>query len=374
MSEYDQQEYTRVQAEALQDFTARVFEKLGVPGRDAAITAEVLVSADLRGVDSHGVARLPRYVNGLRDGVMLPKVEPKIIHETLTTATLDAGDGLGQPASVRGMELAIQKAQEAGAGFVTVRNSNHYGIAGYYALMALPHDLIGISLTNADTLVVPTFGKKALFGTNPIAVAIPAGQEKPFVLDMATSVVPRGKLETYSRLGKEMPLGWATGPDGNPTTDATLALKGLASKDVMGGLLPLGGAGELFSGHKGYGLVLLVEILCGVLAGAAYGELVYPVSPEGKPLPSKIGHFFGAIRIDGFRPVNEFKADMDNLIRMTRNSPKADGQERIYIHGEKEFEIEAERRQHGIPLHKKVIANMRKIAEELEVKWWDEMV
>lgn len=369
MSEQAHEEYTRIQAEALRGFTTQVFQKLGVPAHDAEITSEVLLSADLRGVDSHGVARLPRYVNGIRDGVMVPGVEPKIVIETPTTATLDAADGLGQPASVLGMELAMQKAKQSGAGFVTVRNSNHYGIAGYYALMALQHDLIGISLTNADTLVVPTFGKKTLFGTNPIAVAIPAGEEKPYVLDMATSVVPRGKLEVYSRLGKEMPLGWATGPDGNPTTDAALSLKGLASKDVMGGILPLGGAGELFSGHKGYGLALLVEILCGVLAGTAYGELVYPVSAEGKPLPSKIGHFFGAIRVDGFRPIDEFKADMDNLIRMIKNSPKADGQERIYIHGEKEFEIEEERRRRGIPLHSKVVANLKKIADELKVRW-----
>lgn len=267
------------------------------------------------------------------------------------------------------MKLAIKKAQEMGSGFVAVKNSNHYGIAGYYALMALQHDCIGISMTNAAVLVVPTFGKKALFGTNPISIAIPSGKETPYVLDMATSTVPRGKLEVYNRLGKKMPEGWAIDPEGNPTQDAGLALQGLASKDSFGGLLPLGGAGELLSGYKGYGLALLVEILCGVLAGAAYAELVYPTGPNGEALPSKIGHFFGAIRVDGFRPVEEFKADMDNLIGMIKSSPKSEGSDRIYIHGEKEFEKEEERRREGIPLHPKVVANMKKIAEELNVEW-----
>jgi L-2-hydroxycarboxylate dehydrogenase (NAD+) len=363
------EEVPRVRVEALDTFCTQVFETLGVPPKDAAITSEVLIAADLRGVDSHGVARLPRYVNGLRDGVMLLNPEIKVVHETPTTATLDAADGLGQPAGVRGMELAIRKATEMGTGFVAVRNSNHYGIAGYFALMALKHDLIGISLTNSEILVVPTFGKKALFGTNPISVAVPAGEERAYVLDMATSTVPLGKLEVYNRLGKELPAGWATDPEGNPTQDADLALRGLSSRDVLGGLLPLGGAGELLSGHKGYGLALLVDILCGVLAGTAYSELVYPKGPNGESLPAKVGHFFGAIRIDGFRPIDQFKADMDNLIRMVKSSPKCESQDRIYIHGEKEFEKEAERRRNGIPLHPKVIANMKKISEELQVEW-----
>jgi len=369
MTEPTSEVSSRIDAATLQSFCTQVFEKLGVRAADATVTSEVLVAADLRGVDSHGVARLPRYVNGLRDGVMLPAVQPQVVHETPTTATVDAHDGLGQPAGFFGMKLAMQKAQQTGSGFVAVRNSNHYGIAGYYALMALQHDLIGISLTNADTLVVPTFGKKALFGTNPISIAVPAGEERPYVLDMATSTVPRGKLEVYHRVGKEMPSGWATDAEGNPTQDAGLALQGLASRDILGGLLPLGGAGELHSGHKGYGLALFVEIMCGVLAGSGFGDLVYPVSADGKPLPSKIGHFFGAMRIDGFRPAGEFKADMDRLIRMIKSSPKAEGHERIFIHGEKEFEIEEERRRNGIPLHQKVVANMKKIAEELEIAW-----
>jgi LDH2 family malate/lactate/ureidoglycolate dehydrogenase len=353
----------------LHAFCTEIFEKLGVAPEDARTTVEILLAADLRGVDSHGIARLPRYVNGIRNGVMVPRAPVRVLSETVATAVVDGGDGLGQPVGKKGMELAIQKAATAGVGFVTVRNSNHYGIAGYYAMMALERDMIGVSLTTAAPLVVPTFGKKAMLGTNPIAVAVPAARERPYVLDMATSVVPRGKLEVYNRLGKEMPLGWATDPTGHPTTNAAVALQAFATKDSLGGLLPLGGAGELYSGYKGYGLAVLVDILSGVLAGAAYATLSYPIGPRGEELPSKIGHFFAAVKIEAFRPLAEFKADMDNLIRLLKDSPKAEGHDRIYIAGEKEFEMEEERRRDGIPLHPKVVAAMKQIAGELGVPW-----
>jgi L-2-hydroxycarboxylate dehydrogenase (NAD+) len=253
-----------VWAEPLKDFCTQVFEKMGVPHDDAEVTSDVLVLANLRGIDSHGVARLKRYVDGLRDGVMLPRPKIEVVHETPTTALMDGGAGLGQPVGVRGMQLAIEKASEMGVGFVAVRNSNHYGIAGYYALMALENEMMGISSTNADVLVVPTFSRDALLGTNPIAVAAPAGQERAFVLDMATSTVPRGKLEVYDRMEKPIPLGWATDEQGIPTADAQQVLENFKAR-AGGGLLPLGGAGEEFGGHKGYGLALLVDILCGVL-------------------------------------------------------------------------------------------------------------
>ncbi|MBU0705281.1 MAG: Ldh family oxidoreductase, partial [Chloroflexi bacterium] len=269
----------RIQAEPLKDFSTQVFQKLGIPEEDARITADVLVAADLRGVDSHGVARLRRYVNGLRDGMMLARPEVEVMTETPVTALIDAGGGLGQPVSYRAMEQAIQKARDYGAGFVTVRNSNHYGIAGYYAMMALEHDCIGISMTNAAVLVVPTFGRDSMLGTNPIAVAAPAGEERPFVLDMATSTVPRGKLEVYNRLEKPIPSGWATDETGAPTDDAGRVLENFKQR-ASGGLLPLGGAGELLSGHKGYGLSLWVDIFCAVLSGAAYADTVYPKAPD----------------------------------------------------------------------------------------------
>jgi L-2-hydroxycarboxylate dehydrogenase (NAD+) len=353
----------RVQAEPLKAFCQRIFKELGVPPQDAEATADNLVAADLRGISSHGVARLRRYVNGLRDGVMLAQPQVEIVHETATTALIDGGAGLGQPVSARAMKLALKKAGEVGAGLVAVRNSNHYGIAGYYAMMALEHDMIGLSMTNAAVLVVPTFGRDAMLGTNPISVAAPAGNEWPFVLDMATSTVPRGKLEVYERQEKPLPQGWATDEHGVPTDDAGRVLKNLLAR-VGGGLLPLGGAGELLSGHKGYGLALLVDVLCGVLPGAGYANNIYPKTPQGKALPANVGHFFGALRVDAFRPLEEFKVTMDDIIQRLKRTSKAEGAERIYIHGEKEYEITQERRANGVILHPKVVEDLKAIAKE----------
>ena len=357
-----------VGVESLSEFCTSVFVKLGVPPEDAAITTEILVAADLRGIDSHGVARLRRYVNGLRDGVMMPCPDIKVVHETAATALIDGGAGLGQPVSERAMRLALDKADKVGAGFVTVRNSNHYGIAAYYAMMALERDCIGFSMTNAAVLVVPTFGRDAMLGTNPISVAAPSGQERPFVLDMATSTVPRGKLEVYDRQEKPLPLGWATDVHGLPTTDPALVINNLLVR-AGGGLLPLGGAGEQHGGHKGYGLSLLVDILAGVLPGAGYANHVYPKTEEGKPLPADLGHFFGALRVDGFRPLEEFQASMDEIIQRLKGSAKAEGQDRIYIHGEKEYEVADARRSYGIPLHPKVASDLRGIAQEVGVEY-----
>jgi LDH2 family malate/lactate/ureidoglycolate dehydrogenase len=337
---------------------------MGVSPEDARITTDVLVQANLRGIDSHGVARLARYVNGLRDGVMVAKPEQKVIVETPTTITLDAGAGLGQPVSHRAMTQAIEKAKDYGCGFATVRNSNHYGIAGYYAMMALEHDMIGISTTNAAVLVVPTFGRNSMYGTNPISLAVPAGEERPFV--MATSTVPRGKLEVYHRQEKPIPMGWATDETGRPTSDTGRVLDNFV-KRAGGGLLPLGGAGEEFSGYKGYGMGLMVEILSAVLSGAAFLTAVYPKDATGKALPANIGHFFGAWRVDAFRPAADFAADMDQLIRELKAGDLAQGADRIYVHGEKEFEETDRRTQQGIPLGPKVEASLRQIATDLDI-------
>jgi LDH2 family malate/lactate/ureidoglycolate dehydrogenase len=293
-----------------------------------------------------------------------PQIE--IVHETTTTALLDGGAGLGQPISVRAMGLAIEKAHQGATGFVAVRNSNHYGIAGYYAMMALEKDMIGISMTNSATLVVPTFGRDAMLGTNPISVAAPAGEELPYVLDMATSTVPRGKLEVYNRQEKPLPTGWATDEHGVPTDDAGRVLQNMLAR-AGGGLSPLGGAGELFGGHKGYGLALLVDVLCGVLPGAGFANNIYPKTAQGEPLPANVGHFFGALRVDAFRPLEEFKATMDDIIGRLRNSPKAKDEEHIYVAGEKEFEMEKEHRVNGVILEPKVVTDLKAIAGEVNI-------
>lgn len=354
----------RVPADSLKSFCIEALEKLEVPEEDAKIVADVLVEADLRGIDSHGVARMGRYVLGIQHGMMRPKAKPRVVHETPSTATIDADAGLGQPVSHRAMLLAMDKAREHGVGFVAVRNSNHYGIAGYYAMMALAEDMIGICTTNTEVIVVPTFARNAMFGTNPIAIAVPAGEMRPFVLDMSTSTVTRGKLEVYARLEKQIPLNWATDEKGVATDDPARVLHNIINR-TGGGLLPLGGALEESGGHKGYGLAIAVEIFSALLPGALYANRVYPKADGGKPLPSGIGHFFGAMRVDAFRPKEEFKRDMDDLIRRLKNAPKVKGATRIFIHGEKEYEQADNLKKHGIPLNQKVAEDLRAIAKQL---------
>lgn len=358
----DDQEYSRVQVQPLKDWVASVFRTLGVSAEDARVTADNLVAADLRGVESHGVARLGRYTGRIKQGLILPHAAPMVVHETPSTALVDAGGGLGQPASKWAMELAIRKASETGLGSVAVRNSNHHGIAGYYAMMALPHDMIGVTYTNSAPLVVPTYGRKAIIGTNPIAVAAPAGVELPWVLDMATSVVPRGKLEVYARKELPMPLGWAVDETGQPTNDAARVLGALTNR-AGGGILPLGGAAA-FSGYKGYGLAAMVDIFSGVLSGSNWGPRVdEPV--DGQAVAAGVGHFFSATRIDGFRPAEEFKREMDAYIRMLKDSPRAEGESRIWVAGEKEWELQAKHERDGVPLYRKVVDNLRAIGKEI---------
>jgi LDH2 family malate/lactate/ureidoglycolate dehydrogenase len=356
-------EAATVSENALRRFCEDVLKKLSVPAEDARITTDVLVTADLRGIESHGVARLGRYVKGLKQGFMKPRDQSRVLKETKATALVDGGQSLGQVVGKRGMDLAIKKARDTAVGVVAVRNSNHYGIAGYYSLMALEHDLIGVSTTNAGPLVVPTFGRTAILGTNPISLAAPAMKEKAFVLDMATSTVPRGKVEVYNRLGKPMPHGWAVDETGRSSTDPKRVLNALANR-LGGGLLPLGGEGEESGGHKGYGLALMVDVLSGVLSGAATGLQVY--ADEQRP---NVGHFFMALDPAAFRPLDEFRHDMDRLARELKDSPKAHGQDRIYVHGEKSFARMESYRKEGIPLDPKVVENLKKISTDLGVPW-----
>lgn len=329
----------------LKDYVVRFFIKHGVSEKDARTTAEVLTSADLRGVDSHGVIRLDTYYGSrLRSGLIDPKPTIRVLRETLTTLALDGGSGLGHVVGHHAMEQCIEKARASGVGMVTVRNSNHYGIAGYYAMMALPYDMIGISYTNSQALVAPTYGRTRYLGTNPIAVAVPAGKQRPYVLDMATSIVPIGRITVYQKAGKEIPEGWGVDKDGQVTKDPAAVFNG-------GALMPLGGT-DVLRGYKGYGLALLVDIFAGVLSGAATGP---GVGKTGENKLADVGHFFAAIRIDAFREVEEFKAHMDRMIQDLKDAPKAVGQERIYIHGEKEFELAEKYTRDGVPLMEEVV-------------------
>ncbi len=335
--------------EDLYDFMVRFFVKLGVPQERAEITAEVLQAADLRGVNSHGMIRLQTYYGSrLQKGLIDPLAEPEIIRESVASLAIDGKNGLGQVVAKQAMQACIEKAENSGVAMVTVRNSNHYGIAGYYAMMALEHDMIGISLTNAQPLVAPTYGRKQLLGTNPIAVAAPALNHRPYVLDMATSIVPIGKITVYQKAGEEIPSGWGMDASGQVTTNPSQVLNG-------GALFPLGGS-DVMRGYKGYGLALLVDVLSGVLSGAAFGENVGKAGPNET---ANVGHFFAAMRLDAFRDPQEFKQDLDALFDQLTQAEKAVGQERIYIHGEKEFELAQQYQQHGIPLLEEVVKNLK---------------
>jgi L-2-hydroxycarboxylate dehydrogenase (NAD+) len=331
-----------VRPEALHAFMLALFSKQGLPAEDARTVADVLLAADLRGVDSHGVSRIFYYVMKLQAGTINKTPELRVLSDAPACALLDGDNGMGPVVGKRAMALAIEKAKTQGIGFVAVRRSNHYGIAGYYAMMALEQDMIGVTGTNSVCMVAPTFGTEQMYGTNPLSVACPTAEEEPWVLDMATSSAPFGKLELAMRTGSKVPSGWVQDKDGRPSDDP-------AAPMGDGALTPLGATPEM-SSHKGYGLAVLIDILSGVLSGALWGP-----QQEGltrmRMEPSDVGHFFAALRIDPFRPVAEFKSTLDDMLRGLRASRKAEGHERIYVHGEKEREEEARRRAHGIPLH-----------------------
>lgn len=351
----------RFDAKKLEKLVSDLMIAAGVPREDADIVAYCLVKTDLRGTESHGTARLSYYyLHRARLGVINRHPNVRTIIETPCSLVLDADNGLGQPVSYRTMQRCIEKAQQSGMCCATIRNSNHFGAAGVYALMALEHDMIGVCLTNSQPLVLPTYGRKRLLGTNPISFVAPAGEERPFVLDMATSVVPIGRIEVFRRRGEPVPAGWGADSDGLPTTDADRIMTG-------GGLFPLGGPAET-GGYKGYGLAAMVDILSGVLSGAAFLTGVLPPSTEQRE-PSNVGHFFLAMNVEAFRDLAGFKKDMDEFIRQLRESPKATGHDRILIAGEKEFLEEEERLRLGIPLNPKVEADFQSLCQELSVPW-----
>lgn len=346
-------------------FSKEVFVKIGCNDDDATLATTVLLSADLRGIDSHGIARLSGYVRLWEAKRANAKAEIKILHQTPSTATVDGDSGLGLVVAPKAMQIAIDKAKNVGTGWVSVQNSNHFGIAGYHAMMALKHDMIGICMTNASPLVAPTFSIERLLGTNPICVAVPAGEQPPFVADLATTTAANGKLEILQRKNSEAPLGWIQNKEGKPSTDPHELKAG-------GALLPLGGDKEHGS-HKGYALGAVVDIFSAVLSGANYGPWVPPFPayvPMPMDMPGKgIGHFFGAMRIDAFRPAEEFKQHMDNWIKRFRSAKTAEGFEKVIIPGDPEREKEKERKEHGIPLLKPVVNDLNYLGEKLNLQF-----
>jgi L-2-hydroxycarboxylate dehydrogenase (NAD+) len=332
---------TRTPAAEEHRFIREVLATVGVGDDDARDVADVLLAADLRGIESHGIARLRHfYFDRITRGAIDPVAKPTIVRETPTSLAFDAHNGLGHPPAKAAMAQTIAKARANGLAFTTVRNSNHFGIAGYYAMMALEHDVIGIASTDSIHYGAPTFGSQKKFGTNPFAFAIPAGDEPPFVLDFATTAVTFGKLEVYARMGKRLLPGWAVDVHGAPTDDP-------AQASPAGALLPLGGFGTASGGHKGFGLGLMCEILCGVLAGAAFGpELSISDATSGG---GHVGHFFGALRIDAIRDLAGFKADMDRELRAFRTSAPSAGHDRVRVAGDPERENEFVNRRDGVP-------------------------
>src|ERR1700754_2961502 len=332
--------------EQLLHFTISIFRQIGCPEKDAQTAATALLSADLRGIDSHGVARLIGYVRLQEAGRANTRPQIKIIHETPSTAVVDGDSGLGLVVAPFAMQVAIEKAAKAGTGWVSVQNSNHFGIAGDHALKAVDKDMIGIAMTNASALVAPTFSLERLLGTNPICVAVPAGEEPAFVADLATTTAANGKLEILQRKSEEAPFGWIQDSKGQPSTDAHALRSG-------GALLPLGGDRDHGS-HKGYALGAVVDIFSAVLSGANYGPWVPPFPayvPMPEEMPGKgIGHFFGAMRVDAFRPAADFKQNMDKWIKRFRSAKTVHGEEQVLIPGDPEREMEENRMKAGIPI------------------------
>ena len=356
---------TKYSFDRLHQFAINLFIKIGCPHDQAIEAANVLLSADLRGVDSHGVARLVGYLRLYKKNRINPKPQLSVVHETPSTAVVDGDAGLGLVAGPYAMRLAIEKAKNVGTGWVAVKNSNHYGIAGYHAMMALEADCIGISMTNASPLVAPTYAKERLLGTNPIAVAVPAGEEPAFVADMATTTAANGKLEILQRKNESAPLGWLQDKEGQPTQAAQGIVEG-------GALLPLGGDREHGS-HKGFILGSIVDILSAVLSGANYGPWVPPfvsfLDPDPNPVGEGIGHFFGALRIDAFRPASEFKTHMDIWIKRFRNAETINETNKVIIPGDPERQIEQLRRKEGIPLLDTVVKDLQSLSEQYQVKF-----
>lgn len=352
----------------LENFMKDCFVALGVPENEATICANILIEADKRGIDSHGIGRLkPIYVDRIKLGIQNPITDFEIIRETPTTAVIDGHDGMGHVIGYKSMKMAIEKAKKYGMGMVVVRNSTHYGIAGYYPLMAIEEGMIGITGTNARPSIAPTFGVENMLGTNPLTFGMPSDEEFPFFLDCATSVSQRGKIEVYDRADKELPEGWVIGNNGETRTDTHQILKDLTTGNAA--LVPLGGIGEETSGYKGYGYATVVEILSAALQSGSFLKMLSGFDKTGKRVPYHLGHFFIAIDIEAFTEIDNFKKITGEILRDIRNSKKAPGAERIYTAGEKEYLVMQERKDKGAPLNKILRDQLVQLRDEFNLDY-----
>lgn len=334
-----------------------ILEKAGIPAEDARIVGDVLLQADKFGFDSHGVNRLKTiYLDRIKIGILNPVTKFEVVREGPTTAVVDGHNGMGHVIAFNSMKMAIAKARKYGMGMVAVRNSTHYGIAGYYALMAVRENMIGITGTNARPAIAPTFGVENMLGTNPLTFGMPTDEEFPFLLDCATSIIQRGKVELYAREGKEMPSGWVIDEKGNSKTNSREVLEDLISGTAA--LTPLGGIGEETSGYKGYGYSTVVEILSAALQQGAFMKMLTGMK-DGKPVPYPLGHFFLAIDINSFTDIADFRKTSGDILRELRASRKMPGQKRIFTAGEKEYETWKERKIKGITFNDQLLEEFR---------------
>ena len=351
--------YTKFQYGTLQSFCHKVFETFGFSSCESRIITDVLLLSDLYGIESHGIQRMVRYHMGIKKGLIDVKAEPEVVFETPVSAVVDGHDGMGQVIGHRAMKIAIEKAGQTGVGIVTVRNSNHYGIAGYYAKMACDEGLIGFSCTNSEAIMVPTFGRLAMLGSNPIACSMPA-EPYPFFFDASTTVVTRGKLEIYNKLEKPLPEGWALDKDGHSSTDAADILKNIVHKNG-GGIMPLGGNSEISGSHKGYGFGMICEVFSSILSLGMTSNYTMQDSKGG------ICHGFAAINPSVFGSAESIKRHLSNYLQELRESPKAEEKQRIYTHGEKEIEALEDRMRNGIPVNENTMLELLDLCEYLNM-------
>lgn len=357
-----------VDFDTLERFMTDVLVACGIPAADAEIVSDVLITSDKRGIDSHGIGRLkPIYIDRIDAGILNPVTRIDVIRDRKTTAVLDGNNGMGHVIAKKGMQMAIDKAKAHGMGMVAVRNSTHYGIAGYYALMAIENGMIGLTGTNARPSIAPTFGVENMLGTNPLTVGFPTDEDFPFVLDCATSVTQRGKIEVYGRAGKELPPGWVIGEDGQTRTDTEQVLIDLTTGKAA--LTPLGGIGEENAGYKGYGYATIVEVFSAALQGGSFLKQLNGFDAAGNRIPYPLGHFFIAIDIEEFTELADFKRISGTIMRELRHSKTAPGQDRIYTAGEKEWVAWEYRKTHGCPVPKVLQEQMMQLRDRFKLDY-----